>query len=382
MSILEARLQRRGANNLDFLRFLAAALVVVHHSIALLGYSWDPLGSLTGYCSLGQLGVNIFFCMSGLLVARSWLDEPRPGVYAAKRALRILPGLWMVLLLGVFVAGPLLSRLSVSAYFSNPNTMAYLRGLAVFPVRYSLPGVFLENPKHAFNGSLWTLPFELQAYTAILAAGWLGYLTRRRFPWMLAAAGAGQALAILHGTGKITSTPAQVHFSAGDECNLFFLAGAALYVYRDALKIDGRLALLALAAWLGTLSTGWPGYAVGFLALPYLLVYAALAPVPGLNHWARHGDLSYGMYIYAFPIQQTFVWWLGYRHLSILQLTALSLPATMLAAWISWHAVEKPAMGLARRRRTPRRPIVEPPVGMSVAAVAQPLPSMGSRAAL
>ncbi len=370
MSPLEQRLQRRGGNNLDFLRFLAAALVILGHSGVLLGHRQDPLASLTGYCTLGQLGVNIFFCMSGLLVTRSWLDEPWPGAFAAKRALRILPGLWLVILLGAFVAGPLLSRLPAGAYFANPNTWAYLRGLEVFPVRYNLPGVFLDNPRHAFNGSLWTLPYELQAYSVVLAAGWLGFLTPRRFPWILAAVAAGQAAVCLGGHAGITSGPNGVHLSAADECGLFFFLGAACYVYRDSVPLDGRLALAALALWLGTLSTGWPGYAASFLALPYLLVYAALAPVPGLNRWASHGDLSYGLYIYAFPIQQTFVWWLGYQRLSIPVLAALSLAATLLAAWVSWHAVEKPALGLARRWRKP----LPAPVGTRTGTAVAPLP--------
>lgn len=154
MSGFELWLRRRGENNLDFLRFVAATFVIFSHSFALRGERWDPLLLVTGYQSFGQLGVGVFFLISGMLVTRSWLGRPSIGQFVGRRALRILPGLFCAVLFGLLVVGPLTTELPWRTYFRLPETWAYLQNASAYHLEFHLPGVFTHLPFRAVNGSL------------------------------------------------------------------------------------------------------------------------------------------------------------------------------------------------------------------------------------
>src|ERR671933_330026 len=141
----------RGRDNaFDALRLLGAVLVLVSHSFALAGVAEPKLGK----SSLGVIGVEIFFAISGFLVTASWLSDPRPRAFLAKRALRILPALIVTVALTAFLLGPLLTTLSAGSYETASGTASYvvdnivavLTGGTVRDVAYALPGVFGGNP--------------------------------------------------------------------------------------------------------------------------------------------------------------------------------------------------------------------------------------------
>lgn len=123
-------------NNLDAVRMGAAMLVLVGHSYALNGLrehvflSWLPLG---------PLGVYIFFTISGYLVIESWRRDPHLGRFLVRRALRILPGLMVCVLLSVLVLGPSLTSLPLGAYFRHDLVTLYVWNIVLYPV-YHLPG--------------------------------------------------------------------------------------------------------------------------------------------------------------------------------------------------------------------------------------------------
>lgn len=141
---------------------------------------------------------------------------------------------------------------------------------------------------------------------------------------------------------------------------MLFLLGALAYVYRDSLPLNRWGALIALAGYLATLSTdrGFrfnPGYVAGFPCVAYLVIYVAQLRVPWINRWGKWGDLSFGLYIYAFPVQQLIVYFFG-RGISAGEMFALSLAGTLPLAFLSWHAVERPMMTLAHRFPRPLPP--------------------------
>jgi len=149
-------------NAFDFLRVAAALAVLLSHSFPIVGLQEPtPVAGLT----MGKLAVAVFFAISGYLVCQSWQTDPHVGRFAARRALRIFPGLLVMLLLTVLVLGPALTEVRLSEYFGAGATRKSLLygalGLGSFP----LPGLFEHNPMPGgVNGSLWTIKYELLMY--------------------------------------------------------------------------------------------------------------------------------------------------------------------------------------------------------------------------
>lgn len=141
-------------NNINFLRFIAASLVIWFHMASLLAI---PEPYIMGQ-GLGPIAVNIFFVLSGYLIAKSWTRSSSFGSYLIRPIARIFPGLAVVILLSVFVMGPIVTSLPLGDYFADAGTWKYLSLIVLAPISNVLPGVFDANPlPYAVNGSLWTL---------------------------------------------------------------------------------------------------------------------------------------------------------------------------------------------------------------------------------
>lgn len=311
------------ANGFDCLRLIAAALVVVHHARVLNGAApwmigWGP--------DPGALGVGIFFVISGYLVTASLRRTPGVGVFLAKRVLRIAPGLLAALLLTALVLGPLVSDLPVADYFGDAAPLLYvLKNLSLYAVTYDLPGVFADAPyPNVVNGSLWSLRLEFTAYLCLAA---LGALRLARAPVLAGLALlAGGAFLVVHFTGLDTRGELARLASLATLNGWLFLCGAALEAFDvkpPAWTAAVGLVLLPTPAW--------------FLGLPLAVVALGRMPAPRLP-----ADLSYGLYIYSFPLQQVLA---EHGRLDVLTSLALALPF----AAASWFLVEKPALRLKAR---------------------------------
>ena len=153
------------ANNFDFVRCLAAFLVIWGHSAALLGL---PVTSMWGV-AISEIGVMIFFAVSGYLITESWLRDPRLLPFFLKRSLRIFPALIGCVIVCACVIGPFATSLPIGDYFSSPVFVDFFKNIVLLP-RYSLPSVFEHNTyRYAVNGSLWTLPVEFFCYCSVAA---------------------------------------------------------------------------------------------------------------------------------------------------------------------------------------------------------------------
>jgi len=326
-------------NNFDFLRIVAATLVLFSHQYALSG---RPEPSILGM-SFGTFGVLVFFSISGFLVSQSWRQDPHALRFLAKRFLRIWPGLAVVTLVAALLLGPLVSTLAPSAYFSHPGFSDFLRTLKVVTVRYELPGVFEENmyPK-AVNGSLWTIPLEVRCYFALLVIAFVGLLK--------------QPLLVL--TATLTSAIYYFYFAHAENFQnyfgLFFFAGVCMDLYRAQWEprpvyLLAGAVCLALVLYL----LQWRGPALLTL-IPAAVILCGTRSTPVLRRFGRYGDISYGIYIYAFVVQQTLFWMVG-KDFPFIAGMLSSMFVTALCAFLSWHAVEKPALSLKRYLRS--RPV-------------------------
>ncbi len=338
------------ANNVQLLRLLAAACVVLFHSYALTGrWTSEPLWKLAPELNFGVVGVKCFFVISGFLVTQSWLARRDPVGFVTARVLRIYPALIAASLLTIVLAGAS-STLPLGSFMSHPQTWDYAWRVALgWDMVYRLPGAFPLNPfPHDVNGSLWTLPIELRLYVALLLAGVTGLLVRR-VAW-LAAVLAMLALFVM----RPDWFPLAPNDGVVRELALLFALGSLACVWRDAIP----LSLAALSVVIALIAWNPGGLARAALFAP-LLTYAVLVlgyhPRLQWPWFRRTGDYSYGVYVYSFPLQQTLMQRLP--ELEPAGLFLLSLPLSILVAFISWHALEQPALRLKSRFvRSPESP--------------------------
>lgn len=308
-----------------------------------------------GQSELGVVAVDGFFLVSGYLVYLSWGRSRSAGAFVAKRALRIYPAYLVVL---GFTA-------AAAAVSAGPRAAAYLRSLAFFHDRvlaaavYFVPGgldggaVYPHNPMPGIaNGSLWTLRHEVQCYAVVLLLGSVGLLGRRS----VAAMAAGSYL-LLAASAVLHLQTDHVRFLA-----YFFLGAAAADLPAGVFRLT--LPRAGLAAAVLAAGARMPPYfpAVAPPALCYLIFAVAFAPVkvgPGL--FARW-DLSYGVYLYGWPVQQLVV---SAGASTPLAVFALSVPPVLLLAGLSWRFVEAPALALKPRDGPAAAGPPDPAVGES-----------------
>ena len=323
-------------NSLDLLRLVAATMVLFSHQYALLGL---PEPSFMGWNSFGGAGVTIFFFLSGFLVSNSWDRDPSVKRFFVRRSLRIFPGLWLVVFLTVFLLGPLLTELSPGDYFTSRTTLRYL-GTAALVSTNLLPGLFAHNPvPFVVNGSLWTLPVEFLCYCTVALAGLILLAIRIRQGLLLGVSLLGAVTVATYGPRLIGD-----HFTPHLEMVADFWWGV-FYAYCMKAPKDRLGMALAVLAMFGFAVLGPRALErTAMLACAALLVHTAMRISAGAKLTDYFGDMSYGMYIFAFPVQQLGIHLGRDQGWSFTSYLAGTLMGTLALAYLSWHLVEKRAL--------------------------------------
>lgn len=317
------------ANSLTAIRLVLAVGVIAWHGILITDVEviW-PVRQV-----LGAGFVDGFFAISGFLIVASWMQRPSLFHFITARALRILPAFWIALAMTAFVIAPgalLLATGSLPGGFWNSATSYVLTGLDLMIEQPDIAGT-AGAMANGWNQSLWTLWWESACYVIVAVLGFFGLLRRRT---MLALFVGALALALLVLAGVLPA-----HFLSQTARFLtMFAAGGALYLYRD--RIPASWWGVAAAVPIVTASTLLPDYRlVGGIPLAYaLIVGGSLLRRPVLRT-----DLSYGIYVYAFPIQ------VGLVMLGVTSPAAnalLALACTLPFAVASWYLIERPALRL------------------------------------
>lgn len=331
-------------NHFTLIRLLAATGVLVSHAFPLADgrdRPWrEPLLELTGI-PLGHHCVFVFFAISGFYVTRSFDRRRSASEYLSARGLRLFPALAVNLGLTVLVLGLWITTAPPGLYWPEARDYALSNLVLLAGLQQTLPGVFETAPwGPRVNGSLWTLFYEAICYLAVLAAGVAGLF---RSVALLRAASLAAVALCLWGGEEVRLT----------WLGLPFAYGAALYAWRDRVPLS-PLAVLALGA-AAALAQGTALYLPLLqAALAYGVLVAGLWPAPRLLPFNRLGDYSYGVYIYAWPLQQLSLTHLGAETPG--GVIAIALPLALLCAVASWHLVERPALGLRRPARQRERP--------------------------
>jgi len=328
-----------GRDNFLLLRLLAASLVIYGHAPAITGgQGWPDIFVWLGWGSYsGDLAVNVFFVVSGFMIAGSYLRRRHLGDFLWARLLRIYPAYLLCLLGTAVVLGAVCTGLPLHDYYGSHEVMRYVsknvqlgKGLV-----WELPGVFTGKPKLAYvNGSIWTLPAEVRMYLWVALAGVLGILSRRWCCHLL--------LAALFVCGLLA--PAHVPLvplASFLRLAGYFALGVFCCVNRERIPTGWwYVAMLAALAWLLHATPLYPfAFALALTAFVFAFAYAS----PWLG-CLRFGDYSYGLYLWGYPMQQLVA------HLAPRLTPAgnilLAWPLAMLLAVLSWHLVERPALRL------------------------------------
>jgi peptidoglycan/LPS O-acetylase OafA/YrhL len=349
MAAIESR-----QNAIGFIRVVLASLVIYYHCFPLSGLA-DPGHSLL--YEISRLAVPGFFFLSGMLITRSYLGKPNWKHFLWNRILRIFPGYWACLLVCAFGFALLACQLeygSVSAAFIGSGPIQYLtHDCLLVQKQPSIGQAFAHNPyPSSINGSLWTLINEFGCYIAVCLLGVAGLLSKRR-EIVLGLAAVLYVVYLLpapflqphipHKFGEYLYKYQLLHQG------LYFALGSVVWLYREKIPLKKGLAVASVLMWIFVFATG--GLA-GRLLVPigfsYLILWLAFRAYPVYN-FDKKQDLSYGIYIYAFPVQQTLCL-LGVYRFGVWPLFWITLIGTLPFAWLSWSLVEKRAMDLKRVR--------------------------------
>jgi len=325
-------------NNFNLLRLFAAFLVLYGHGHELNDAHLDTVLN-------HGFGVYVFFAISGYLIAISWSNDPHLLRYFWRRALRIFPALILVTLLTVFILGPLMSSLSYAEYFQHMGTYQYLQNI-VLHIHYQLPGVFTNNPfPGSVNGSLWTLPIEFMLYISVAAAGLIFRIGKISSIVVLTLCLISNFYYDqLFSSTSIYSVSVKQIFLMG----AFFWTGCAIYHWKISqyFSLNTFGVVLVCAVFLQQ----WPIFSalIVYLSVPFLVICFGSTDSGKLNFFNK-ADYSYGLYIYAFPVQQSLTYLFPDWSLTLSIGTCLIL-TTILSA-LSWHFVEKPILRFKPKRK-------------------------------
>lgn len=327
------------ANNFGSVRLVLAALVVVSHAPELIDgtRAREPLTWLFGTLSFGELAVDGFFLVSGYLIVASYERSRSVPAYLWRRILRIYPGFAVASLVCLLVVAPLAGG-DLSA--ARPlRALGRILSLSVPEV----PGAFAGLPQPVLNGAMWSIAYEFRCYLLVAALGLLGAL-RHRGGYLAVLAVFATLYAMRTGTAGLPGLKSVIGYPPeAIRLTCAFLCGGAFHVFRYWIALTGRGAGIAGALLV-------PAMTIPALAEPALVIlggyvtfwFALVVKPNAISLAANETDPSYGLYLYAWPVQNLLV--AGFPGLSPILGALVTLVVAGLLGLASWRLVERPAL--------------------------------------
>jgi peptidoglycan/LPS O-acetylase OafA/YrhL len=352
--------QGRRSNGFGALRLLFASLVIVAHSVELHDgdNKYEPLFRIFGTLTFGSLAVDAFFLISGYLIASSFISAPRD--FLEKRVRRIYPGFLVCYLLCVLLVAPLAGARPSELAPSEWGRILYRMFMLKAP---EVHGAFAGMPVNAINGSTWTISYEFRCYLLAALLGILGLYKRPKTFAVLTGLALLGSVAMHYEPFSTwnAATPAGVESLFGRPLETMqllaaFMTGTSFMLLRP--RWDGRMAAAAgLLALPLLFIRGWSEAAIAVLG-GYLLFWCAFRiKQPFFLKLNARDDISYGVYLYAFPLGNLIL--LVWRDIPVPLLAVLTFAAAAACGWVSWKLVEKPALSIARAGRRDPAPARE-----------------------
>ena len=346
---------RRDNNNLDVVRLLFALMVIYGHSFVLTpgpGQGNDLFFQYTGYYA-GDLAIKGFFFISGVLVTSSLLSSRSPIKYLSARVFRIIPALVVVTLILTLIIGPLISTLPVMKYFNTHATWQYLWRTSLLQIwngqnlgYYFLPGVFATNPFPFYvNAPLWSVAAEFYCYLLLLAIFLCTRLNKVAVSIIFALIVVDSIL-----QEKVIFYWLPQSSTDFSLLPLSFAFGAILAVYQREIQLQISMFVgLLFAGYL--INGGNFGHMFGYAVFFFGILFFATGPLAMKMRLPR--DVSYGVYLWGWPIQQLFAQFFpGAPHLVAL---LVCIVGAIVLGSLSSVLIEEPAQTFGRSlvRRLP-----------------------------
>jgi peptidoglycan/LPS O-acetylase OafA/YrhL len=335
-------------NNFDLLRLFTALLVIYEHSFALTGSPTEPFFPFShGLLVFGSFAVPSFFTISGFLITRSYLEHNNLFVFFTARILRIFPGLIATVLFCALIVGLLVTTLPKLNYLTDPAVYTYIKRNILLIGCYILPGVFTDNIYPlSVNGSLWTLSYEFALYVCVATVGVLGLLKRKYLTSVLALVGFiffVYLVSHFYATNKFFNYLNRPVILQPLYC---YILGMIAYLCRSKIVLHPLIAILLFV--IAALMPNQVLYrSIIFLTLVYCLLLFAYSPLIKGYLITRYGDFSFGIYVYAFPVQQTLMHYFHFHYPMVLYFT--TLPIALVLGMGSWFFIEKPTLKLKNK---------------------------------
>jgi peptidoglycan/LPS O-acetylase OafA/YrhL len=316
-------------NCFDLIRHFAALLVLYSHHYPMLK---RPEPSIRHWESYGFIAVAIFFSISGYFMPASFVRSGNFLNFIGRRLKRLLPALVVCSFIITYVIGTIFTSTPTWEYLTSRWTLGTFASWATFLGR-SIPGVFSNFlMPNAIDGSLWTLPIELLCYVVIGTA--LSFSQSWKMAlFLFVAAVLGTAWVVHVDTSfNFYSVPLNFFLIFG----ICFSGGSLLAMTKDA-WFSARIPLLIFAILSIWLMRGRVEINI-FGMLGITLITVIIGESAKDKFIKGKFDISYGIYIYAFPIQQLVIneithrLWLG---------MLISLVFTLVAGYLSYQFVEK-----------------------------------------
>jgi peptidoglycan/LPS O-acetylase OafA/YrhL len=330
-------------NNFNVLRLLFASLVLLSHAPEIMDGNRDRelLSRLFHTVSFGELAVAGFFLLSGFLIVQSWEGMPHVGKFLEKRILRIYPGFLVASLICALAVGPLAAN--AAQYAASFSVSQFLLGMLTL-ARPEIPPVFQGMHYPLVNGSMWTISLEFGCYLSVLLLGLAGVFNRPVA--LLTLTAALWTLNLLPHVADFAPTPFSqlaihypfIHLMA------VFCVGACFHVFRHRVVYSRPRLMLTLAILVIGLFSHRLSEVILAGAGAYLLFWVAFSQNELLARFRQLPDVSYGVYLYGWPVQMLLIWY--WPHTSPWLVFVMSLLICLSLGWMSWQVVEKPCLKL------------------------------------
>jgi acyltransferase family protein len=317
---------KKEKNNVTILRIFLAIVVIYFHS-----GGYDLFYKISRkQISTGQVAVYMFFIISGFFISRSFLRNDNKLKYISSRFLRIFPGLVVCHWFCALVIGTLATNLPIKKYFSDPGFVKFIfkNSYNFFDRVPTLPGVFTQGGRLGtdVDGSLWTITYEIYYYIVIFILGYLKLLNKKKFIvffWII--------------------TVFLSYFSKYNPLFMTlccFLSGTISYLYFEKINFrNDYVFLIIISVFLISCFIGKHFNLLFSILGVYIVLYLSFRKKV-LSKLDKIGDLSYGLYIYAFPIQQLIL--SKMPDIKPMSLFFMSFVPTLILSILSWNYVEKP----------------------------------------